>query len=212
MVLKWLAGLLRINVVIEQDAKQKQNKPSLSKNEKMQHDRTSLSKTKARNHTPDSFDARNRKISSTVETPNFYQDGSGISAQPRSPRGILTPEVDASGLSSSNLSYANLERDTGLGLTRSLLLYDVNNYRENGPRETGEDYLLKSLLRNQEIISRDVGELAHIAHEHEEGEEKKEEWTLVAHIVDQFFLYAFVFGLIFFSLVVFMQAPNYVFE
>lgn len=209
VILKWLSRLLKIDIRTDQEPKEKLNKKSLSNNEVLQQQQKpflgSHSNVKSRNRTTESLDSRNPKVASTSETPISQQEEIA-SCRTRSPKGIMTPDADV-----TNMSCSNLERATGLGFSRSLLLYDVNNYREPGPKETSTE-LLRSLLLSQENMSRDISELVQMAHEQEEEEGKKEEWTLVAHIVDQFFFYFFIFGLIFFTLIVFMQAPNYVFE
>lgn len=200
MVLDWLAKLIRVNVKKEHE---KRHKGLLSKDDGLEkasastiHDKVTL--RKLRDRCSEIFKGSHVNVTNAPECCACNQNT------------FLTPDWNISACTSPNPSLSNLER-AELGLSRTHLTRDVNGARGTDQRNLYDDYVLRSLLHSQECISRDVREIVHFVHEQEEGDEQKEEWVLVAHIVDQFFLYLFIMVLVLFSLIVFLNAPRYVF-
>ncbi|KAJ7363579.1 hypothetical protein OS493_009739 [Desmophyllum pertusum] len=68
---------------------------------------------------------------------------------------------------------------------------------------------MKEMLLKQENLLRNVRRLVHVARETEENEIKKEEWKMVASVIDACFFWMFLAALIVSSLVIFLQAPTY---
>ena len=203
MVLKWLAKLLRVDVKKDIKDQEKRHKGLVPGRESSRqsstaqiHDKVTL--RKLRNRCSEIYRGSHVNVATAVETGDCNRNI------------FLSPDKDFSCCSSRNPSYTNLER-AGLGQSRTHLAREVNDARGPGQRSLCDDYVLRSLLHSQECISRDVRELVHFAREQEEGEERKDEWILVAYIVDQFFLYLFIAVLLLFSLIVFFNAPKYMF-
>lgn len=78
--------------------------------------------------------------------------------------------------------------------------------------ETDIDHVTRSLLETQGQISRDVAEMVRYIQDQERGEFMKEEWQLIAAIIDKFFLWLFLFILAISTTVIFMQAPSYAWQ
>ena len=78
--------------------------------------------------------------------------------------------------------------------------------------EVDTDHVTRSLLETQGQISRDVAEMVRYIQDQEKGELMKEEWQLIAAIIDKFFLWLFLFILAISTTVIFMQAPSYAWE
>lgn len=74
------------------------------------------------------------------------------------------------------------------------------------------DHVTRTLLETQATLSKDVGEMVRYIQEQEKGELMKEEWQLIAAIIDKFFLWLFLFILCISTVVIFMQAPSYAWE
>jgi len=68
---------------------------------------------------------------------------------------------------------------------------------------------MKEMLLKQDNLLRNVRRLVHVARENEENEIKREEWKMVASVIDACFFWLFMVTLIVSSLVIFLQAPNY---
>ena len=68
---------------------------------------------------------------------------------------------------------------------------------------------MKQMLLKQDNLLRNVRRLVHVARENEENEIKREEWKMVASVIDACFFWLFMAALIISTLVIFLQAPNY---
>ena len=68
---------------------------------------------------------------------------------------------------------------------------------------------MKEILLKQDSLLKNVCRLVHVIRETEENDIKKEEWKIVASIIDACFFWLFMAALIISSLVIFLQAPNY---
>ena len=68
---------------------------------------------------------------------------------------------------------------------------------------------MKEMLLKQDSLLKNVRRLVHVIRETEENDIKKEEWKIVASIIDACFFWLFMAALIISSLVIFLQAPNY---
>lgn len=200
MVLNWLAKLIRFNVKKDRE---KRHKGLISKTECSHHDSNAQVHEKVKLR-------RLRNRCSEIYRGSHVNVTTASECCDCSRHNFLAPDLNFSDYQSCSPSFGNLER-IGLGLSRAQLARDVNEAGGTGQRNLYDDYVLRSLLHSQECISRDVRELVHFVHEQEEGDEQKGEWVLVAHIVDQFFLYLFISVLILFSMIVFLNAPKYVF-
>lgn len=77
---------------------------------------------------------------------------------------------------------------------------------------TDADPTKRTLLETQSSLSKDVGEIVRYIRDQERGDLMKEEWQLVAAIIDKFFLWLFFFILCLSTVVIFMQAPSYAWE
>lgn len=78
--------------------------------------------------------------------------------------------------------------------------------------EVDTDQATRTMLETQGQISKDVSEMVRYIQEQEKGELMKEEWQLIAAIIDKFFLWLFLFILAISTVVIFMQAPSYAWE
>ena len=78
--------------------------------------------------------------------------------------------------------------------------------------EVDTDQATRTKLETQGQISKDVSEMVRYIKEQERGELMKEEWQLIAAIIDKFFLWLFLFILAISTVVIFMQAPSYAWE
>lgn len=74
---------------------------------------------------------------------------------------------------------------------------------------TGADHVTKTLLETQTAMSKDVSEVVRYIQDQEMGDLMKEEWQLIAVIIDKFFLWMFLIILCVSTVVIFMQAPSY---
>ena len=68
---------------------------------------------------------------------------------------------------------------------------------------------MKEMLLKQDNLLRNVRRLVHVVRKNEENEIKKEEWKMVASVIDACFLWVFMAALIISTLVIFLQAPTY---
>jgi len=74
---------------------------------------------------------------------------------------------------------------------------------------TGTDHVTRTLLETQTALSKDVSEVVRYIQDQEMGDLMKEEWQLIAVIIDKFFLWMFLIILCVSTVVIFMQAPSY---
>jgi len=77
---------------------------------------------------------------------------------------------------------------------------------------TGTDHVTRTLLETQTSLSKDVAEVVRFIQDQEKCDLMKEEWQLIATIIDKFFLWLFLFILGVSTVVIFMQAPSYAWE
>ena len=68
---------------------------------------------------------------------------------------------------------------------------------------------MKEMLLKQDNLLKNVRRLVHVVRENEENEIKREEWKLVAAVIDSCFFWVFMIALIISTLAIFLQAPNY---
>ena len=68
---------------------------------------------------------------------------------------------------------------------------------------------MKEMLLKQDNLLKNVRRLVYVARENEENEIKKEEWKIVASVIDACFFWVFMAALLVSSLVIFLQAPSY---
>ena len=78
--------------------------------------------------------------------------------------------------------------------------------------EADTDQATRTMLETQGQICKDVSEMVRYIQEQERGELMKEEWQLIAAIIDKFFLWLFLFILAISTVVIFLQAPSYAWE
>ena len=88
----------------------------------------------------------------------------------------------------------------------------TNLHGKSADDVTDADPTKRTLLETQSSISKDVGDIVRYIREQERGDLMKEEWQLVAAIIDKFFLWLFFFILCLSTVVIFMQAPSYAWE
>lgn len=74
---------------------------------------------------------------------------------------------------------------------------------------TGTDHVTRTMLESQDALSKDVAEIVRYIQDQEMGDLMKEEWQLIAAIIDKFFLWMFLIILSVSTVVIFMQAPSY---
>lgn len=74
---------------------------------------------------------------------------------------------------------------------------------------TSTDHVTRTLLETQTAMSKDVSEVVRYIQDQEMGDLMKEEWQLIAAIIDKFFLWVFLIILCVSTVVIFMQAPSY---
>lgn len=86
------------------------------------------------------------------------------------------------------------------------------NKTKSDHKEKGTEQLNRNMLETQEQIAKDVAEMVRYIQEQEKGELLKEEWQLIAAIIDKFFLWFFLFVLAFSTIVIFLQAPSYAWQ
>ena len=68
---------------------------------------------------------------------------------------------------------------------------------------------MKEMLLKQDNLLNNVRRLVLVARENEENEIKREEWKMVATVIDHCFFWLFMVILIVSSLLIYLQAPNY---
>ena len=68
---------------------------------------------------------------------------------------------------------------------------------------------MKEMLLKQDNLLKNVRRLVHVTRENEEKEIKREEWKIVASVIDACFFWVFMAALLVSSLVIFLQAPSY---
>ncbi|KAL9968569.1 hypothetical protein ACROYT_G020677 [Oculina patagonica] len=68
---------------------------------------------------------------------------------------------------------------------------------------------MKEMLLKQDNLLKNVRRLVRVARENEENEIKKEEWKMVASVIDACFFWLFMAALIISTLTIFLQAPHY---
>ena len=67
---------------------------------------------------------------------------------------------------------------------------------------------MKEMLLKQDNLLKNVRRLVHVVRENEENEIKREEWKLVAAVIDSCFFWVFMIALIISTLAIFLQAPT----
>ncbi len=85
----------------------------------------------------------------------------------------------------------------------------LNNVRSSDDVTAGTDHVTRTLLESQAALSKDVAEMVRYIQDQEMGDLMKEEWQLIAAIIDKFFLWMFLIILCVSTVVIFMQAPSY---
>ena len=68
---------------------------------------------------------------------------------------------------------------------------------------------MKEMLLKQDNLLKNVRRLVHVVREKEENDIQREEWKLVASVIDACFFWVFMAALLISSLVIFLQAPKY---
>ena len=68
---------------------------------------------------------------------------------------------------------------------------------------------MKEMLLKQDNLLKNVRRLVHYVRENEANEIKREEWKLVAAVIDACFFWLFMLTLIISTLAIFLQAPSY---
>lgn len=68
---------------------------------------------------------------------------------------------------------------------------------------------MKEMLLKQDSLLNNVRRLVQVTREQEKNDIKKEEWKIVASIIDACFFWVFMAALIISSVVIFLQAPTY---
>lgn len=88
------------------------------------------------------------------------------------------------------------------------------NFNKTKPegKDKETDQVSRNMLETQEQIAKDVAEMVRYIQEQEKGELLKEEWQLIAAIIDKFFLWFFLFVSAFSTVVIFLQAPSYAWQ
>ena len=71
------------------------------------------------------------------------------------------------------------------------------------------DGVTRQLLETQTNLAKDVAEVVRYIQDQEMSDLMKEEWQLIAIIIDKFFLWLFLFILCVSTIIIFMQAPSY---
>lgn len=85
----------------------------------------------------------------------------------------------------------------------------LHNVRSTDDLSAGTDHVTRTLLESQAALSKDVAEMVRYIQDQEMGDLMKEEWQLIAAIIDKFFLWMFLIILCVSTVVIFMQAPSY---
>ncbi|XP_048577598.1 neuronal acetylcholine receptor subunit alpha-10-like isoform X2 [Nematostella vectensis] len=89
--------------------------------------------------------------------------------------------------------------------------YDLrlNESRDHTCDHPREDHVGRAMLNAQTRIADGVSELVQYRHELEMEEEMRNEWKLIAKIVDKFFLWVFLMLVSITTVIIFLQAPMY---
>lgn len=84
--------------------------------------------------------------------------------------------------------------------------------KTSADEEVESEQVTRSMLETQGQIAKDIAQMLRYIQEQENGELLKEEWQLIAAIIDKFFLWLFLVIVAFSTVVIFMQAPSYAWE
>ena len=95
-----------------------------------------------------------------------------------------------------------------INLTESASQHVIPNVKSTDD-VTGTDHVTRTLLETQAAMSKDVSEVVRYIQDQEMGDLMKEEWQLIAVIIDKFFLWMFLIILCVSTVAIFMQAPSY---
>ena len=68
---------------------------------------------------------------------------------------------------------------------------------------------MKEMLLKLDNLLKNVRRLVHVVRQNEKNDIRKEEWKIVASVIDACFFWVFMVTLLVSSLVIFLQAPSY---
>ncbi|XP_029187146.2 neuronal acetylcholine receptor subunit alpha-7-like [Acropora millepora] len=205
VVLTWLAGLVRIKVptglvnVMEKHVKEEEAF------------RQEVALERRHSILPSHFEHRERSCSSVdfhsrFRTSSLLHSGRGRCRTMSSER---EHSCDADGLSSVGLP--RLFEAFGRSLQ------SINEEKESKPElpdqanvpSCFEDASVKEMLLKLDSLLNNVRRLVQVTRQQEENDIKREEWKLVASIIDACFFWVFMAVLVISSVVIFLQAPDY---
>jgi len=191
---------------------------------------TSTSTSTEENETPDPEPVVHKKIPNSSQ--NHLSSSQQLHVKPASlnvpgdiqPRLNLLPAIQRIRNSSHRLSmppiYDNIHiggamndlisgrTASRLNLSESASQHVIPNVKSTDD-VTGTDHVTRTLLETQTALSKDVSEVVRYIQDQEMGDLMKEEWQLIAVIIDKFFLWMFLIILCVSTVVIFMQAPSY---
>lgn len=115
------------------------------------------------------------------------------------------------GLNSRNLSRAPSRASLRRGSWCENPIYekDEKDLNVNGPAAQSQNALITALLHQQEHLVSYVRKLVRAVEEQDEHDGKREEWILVAEILDTFFLYLFVIVMIGSTVLIFSTGTSW---
>ena len=205
VVLTWLAGLVRIKVptglvnVMEKHVKEEEAF------------RQEVAFERRHSILPSHLEPRERSCSSVdfhsrFRTSSLLHSGRGRCRTMSSER---EHSWDADGLSSVGLP--RLFEAFGRSLQ------SINEEKESKPElpdqanvpSCFEDASVKEMLLKLDSLLNNVRRLVQVTRQQEENDIKREEWKLVASIIDACFFWVFMAVLVISSVVIFLQAPDY---
>ena len=197
VVLTWLAGLVRIKVptglvnVMEKHVKEEEAF------------RQEVAFERRHSILPPHLEHRERSCSSVdfhsrFRTSSLLHSGRGRCRTMSSER---EHSGDADGLSSVGLP--RLFEAFGRSLQ------SINEEKESKPELPDPDASVKEMLLKLDSLLNNVRRLVQVTRQQEENDIKREEWKLVASIIDACFFWVFMAVLVISSVVIFLQAPDY---
>ena len=121
-------------------------------------------------------------------------------------------------LSSERDSSVYAETSSTLGLPRLYNLQYASSLRSiheahpvTGPSNVQSSFeaTMKGMLLKLDNLLKNVRRLVHVVRQNEKNDIRKEEWKIVASVIDACFFWVFMVTLFVSSLVIFLQAPSY---
>ena len=201
IVLNWLAKIVRVNVppglinVIEKHVQEEQEEVL----EEIQHE--------GENCTLQPIPHREKCFTSMGD---FYSKSRGsLFSAGRSRCRTLSSERDSSvyGETSSTLGLPRLYNLQYASSLRSI--NEAHAMTSSNNVQSSFEATMKEMLLKLDNLLKNVRRLVHVVRQNEKNDIRKEEWKIVASVIDACFFWVFMVTLFVSSLVIFLQAPSY---